>query len=204
MELTKNQKLFKEFLQYVAEKQERINGKEWFNITDPIYSTRVLLEVANIIGMFNFEDPSSYRKEDIPDHVLYKRCMNLVENFGNMIVSSYYKHYKNGLVADPNKDVIKIIVERFPNMDKVNKKMHRDTKTHSSFICRVILSKLLQLAGSRGDVLELDINYETLCELFSVFNYEFKFDLIKVFKSIMDYDKDDSVNGPREQLIFKI
>lgn len=204
MELTKNQELFKEFLQYVAEKQERINGKEWFNITDPIYSTRVLLEVANIIGMFNFEDPSSYKKEDIPDHVLYKRCMNLVENFGNMIVSSYYRHYKNVLVADPNKDVIKIIVERFPNIDKVNKKMHGDTKTHSSFICRVILSKLLQLVGSREDVLELDLNFETLCELFSVFNYEFKFDLIKVFKSIMDYDKDDSVNGPGEQLIFKM
>lgn len=204
MKLTKNQELFKEFLQYVAEKQERINGKEWFNITDPIYSTRVLLEVANIIGMFNFEDPSSYKKEDIPDHVLYKRCMNLVENFGNMIVSSYYRHYKNVLVADPNKDVIKIIVERFPNIDKVNKKMHGDTKTHSSFICRVILSKLLQLVGSREDVLELDLNYETLCELFSVFNYEFKFDLIKVFKSIMDYDKDDSVNGPGEQLIFKM
>ena len=204
MELTKNQELFKEFLQYVAEKQERINGKEWFNITDPIYSTRVLLEVANIIGMFNFEDPSSYKKEDIPDHVLYKRCMNLVENFGNMIVSSYYRHYKNVLVVDPNKDVIKIIVERFPNIDKVNKKMHGNTKTHSSFICRVILSKLLQLVGSREDVLELDLNFETLCELFSVFNYEFKFDLIKVFKSIMDYDKDDSVNGPGEQLIFKM
>ena len=29
MELTKNQELFKEFLQYVAEKQEKINGKEW-------------------------------------------------------------------------------------------------------------------------------------------------------------------------------